>query len=126
MNLIFNWFSLSNIVNALKCYSCVATDEWSKCNDVKKEVTCSSSISHCLKGVISIKGDGVNTKSYNKMCSDSCDEKTLDGCNNKKEGVTVECNISCCKGDLCNGGSLPLASSIFVVACALFYALTAL
>jgi len=89
MNLIFNWFSLSNIVNALKCYACMVTDDWSKCNDVKKEVTCSSSISHCLKADLSIKGDGVDTKSYLKMCSDSCDEKTLSQCNKKQEGMSL-------------------------------------
>ncbi|KAK3718983.1 hypothetical protein QZH41_013150 [Actinostola sp. cb2023] len=126
MNLIFNWFFLSNIVNALKCYACLATDDWSKCNDVKKEETCSSSISHCLKADVSVKGDGVDTNSYLKVCSDSCDVKTLSQCNKKQEGMTIKCNISCCKGDLCNGGSLPLASSIIIVACALFYALTAL
>ena len=35
----------------------------------------------------------------------------------------TKCDISCCNGDLCNGGKVPVVSAIVLLACALVAAL---
>ncbi|KAL9985527.1 hypothetical protein ACROYT_G007944 [Oculina patagonica] len=105
----------------LECYQCYSTKSWDDCANVKKEVTCPSVADRCGKAYISGKSDEASVAVYGKGCavSSQCDADSSELCKHSDPSVTVECDIYCCSGDLCNGAKVPMVSAIMLLACAL-------
>ena len=105
----------------LKCYECGSTKSWDDCAGVRKEVTCDSSSNRCVKGMKDGTDDDVSFALYAKGCveSSACDPDTSEFCKYSDKGKVKKCEISCCSGDLCNGGKVPMISAIMFFACAL-------
>ncbi|XP_031567565.1 lymphocyte antigen 6 complex locus protein G6d-like [Actinia tenebrosa] len=106
-------------INGLECYSCATTKDWDKCNDAKKEQTCPSSYTRCLKAEVHFEG-AASADTYLKGCvpPDSCTAQTLEKCKTSVPGVKVSCKVNCCDGDLCNTGVATKLSGIILLACA--------
>ena len=84
----------------VKCYQCVSRKGWNDCASVMKEGTCPVGFDRCGTTSIVGKRGNVTFSMYAKRCT----TKSL--CENfhKPEMCKkFQCNISCCKGDLCNG-----------------------
>ena len=104
----------------LKCYECLSSKSWDDCASVRKEMTCDSSSNRCIKGMKDGTQDDVSFALYAKGCAESsaCDRDSSKFCKSD-EGKVKKCEISCCSGDLCNGGKVPMISAIMLFACAL-------
>ena len=110
--------SLSSVfsVLSLKCMACSSIESWDKCKDLEVSMTCPAYASEqCVK--LYFKTSSV--ESFIQMCGTDayCDEKTNPSC---KEAIgSCECDVYCCKGDDCNGGTGTRISGILLVSCAL-------
>ena len=65
---------------------------------------------------------GVKVEYHGKGCATkaSCDDTTGQSALCKDEvGVIVECDFSCCSGDLCNGAAVPMISVLMLLSFAL-------
>ena len=105
----------------LKCYECASSKSWDDCASIRKEKTCDSSSNRCVKGMRDGGQDDVSFAFYVKGCVESseCDTDTSDFCKDSDLGKVKNCELSCCSGDLCNGGKVPMVSAIMLLACAL-------
>ena len=84
------------VVCGLKCNFCISGRSWEDCaNEVKIE-SCSSGKNRCG----TLYGEKGSMKYYLKGClsAKKCQSFELDS-----KGDLWNCNVICCKGDLCNG-----------------------
>ena len=94
--------------------ACASVESWDECKEVS--VTCPNyGYDRCLK--LYFKTPSV--ESFIKMCGTAfyCDESTNSTCH--EATGSYECDIYCCKGDNCNGGTGSRISGILLVSCAL-------
>lgn len=120
--LVFAFLVFIPVGYGLKCYECGSTKSWDDCASVKKEVTCDSGFDRCVKGMKDGTQGDVSFALYAKACgvqSSACDPDTSEFCKSGDSGKVKKCDISCCSGDLCNGGKIPMVSAIMLLACAL-------
>ena len=73
----------------------------------------------CGKADIKAESSGVTGEVFFKGCatSSACSAKN---CKKVYPSVKItKCEISCCKGDLCNGAKVPMVSAIMLLSCAI-------
>ena len=106
--------------SAIKCYTCASKKDVAECNAQQKEQDCGGSFDRCAKISLDFKVANIETKMYTKGCSTKA---VCDGGNdlykNCKKIDGAKCDLSCCEGDLCNGGTAQVVSVFLMVACAL-------
>ena len=90
------------------------------CDAKKEEKDCGGNFDRCGKMSVNFKVASLETKVYSKGCAtkDLCStgSEEYKTCKNI-EGAT--CELECCEGDLCNGGTVPVVSAVLMVACVL-------
>lgn len=101
----------------LTCYQCMSAKSWGHCGSEAKKQTCSLGWSACAKyqhkltlwgGTLYAKGC-IETEQW---CKDSVVRMK---CGDASQNL---CSFHCCRGDHCNRGTLPTASTITFLACA--------
>ena len=83
-------------------------------------MTCDGNLDRCVKGIKEGTKDDVSFGLYAKGCgiSSQCDPDTADFCKSDT-GKLKKCEINCCSDDLCNGGRVPMVSTIVLLTGAL-------
>ena len=104
---------------ALKCYRCTSLKSLDDCKNSAKEVTCLDGQDRCGKADITAESSGVTGEVFAKGCATSSD-CSAKNCKKVYPSVKIiKCEISCCKGDLCNGAKVQMVSAIILLSCAI-------
>ena len=104
-------------VAGLNCYKCESDVSWDDCETVTENVTCpSENYKRCSK----IYYESRVFRTFTKFCerADQCNRDKNPICKAAKEHDRGWCAIDCCKGDLCNPGSI-YGISNYLLACAI-------
>ncbi|XP_022796887.1 uncharacterized protein LOC111335276 [Stylophora pistillata] len=114
---VITFFLCISVGHCLTCYQCISAKSWGDCGSETKKQTCPLGSYACAKFEQKLPSWGGTL--YAKGCTDTeqwCkDIKHKDVCQGQSSSNL--CSAYCCTGDLCNGGSLPTASTITFLAC---------
>lgn len=120
MNMLFVLVLIScvSLGHCLTCYHCKSVKSWADCGSETKKQTCLRGSSTCVKFEQKLPGWGGTF--YAKGCAgnEQLCEKLKKKAVCQGDSPSNLCSVYCCSGDLCNGGSLPMASTITFLACA--------
>lgn len=101
---------LSAAVTSRDCYQCLSTHSFQDCAAKQYRVTCLSS-QHCVKASAK-RTSGIRDEGYVKGCAATCSASGVPICNEPN----VQCKVSCCSSDYCNGASGPTVNRILLIA----------
>ena len=96
--------------------ACGSVKSWDDCKDLEVSMTCPAYASEqCVKLYFKTPSG----ESFIKSCGTDayCNKETNPTCEQASD--YYECDIYCCKGDNCNGGTGTRISGILLVSCAL-------
>lgn len=94
-----------------ECYECFTHTSWEDCFNKTISRTCERGDYMCIKGKISFSKNSKTEHIFFKTCANGneCMTYEKDGtqvptCQDKKrQGYSVECSVTCCEDDKCNG-----------------------
>ncbi|XP_032220948.2 uncharacterized protein LOC116603592 [Nematostella vectensis] len=98
-------------VSSLQCYLCTSSVSFAHCDARRTGVRCIGS-TQCVSGYVIIHNVG---KAFIRSCASRCDFNNVTMCRDGRDarGNRVMCSASCCHGDFCNRGSLPVTRPPF-------------
>ena len=73
----------------------------------------------CGKADIKAESSGVTGEVFAKRCATSSDCSAKNCKKVYPSAKIIKCEISCCKGDLCNGAKVQMVSAIILLSCAI-------
>ena len=120
--ILFLYLFLSFAGYALKCYQCLSYKSWDDCKSRTKEVTCLYNQDSCGKEHVKKEISVATVEGFAKGCSTSsiCNANNCKSMYPHPADVRItECEIDCCKGDLCNEAQVSMVSAIMLLACAI-------
>lgn len=95
-----------------QCYHCLSTHSFKDCDANRKKVNCRSTISTCIKIMVS-RTTGRGSTAYGKGCAKRPCLRSGD-CSTEPN---MKSEKSCCSSDYCNGASGPVVNAvIFLIA----------